>query len=76
MGGRAVDKTFRSEAIEWGPPDVRLSDATPIATGQIIISGPCVQCRKDTEFAVRGDADTVIFLCPPCGKAIREGRPV
>lgn len=70
-----MDKDIRSAAAEWGPPDVRPGDYTPIAATRITISGPCVQCRKETESVVRADANSVMFLCPPCGKAIREGRP-
>jgi hypothetical protein len=69
-------ETNRSAAPEWEVLDVRSGNYTPIAAGTIIISGPCIECRKETESVVRGDVNSVIFLCPLCGKAIREGRPV
>jgi hypothetical protein len=67
-------ETNRSGATEWEIVDSRSGNVTPIASGAIAISGPCVQCRKETESIVRGDSKGVVFLCPPCGKAIREGR--
>jgi hypothetical protein len=69
-------ETNRSAAPEWEVLDVRSGHYTLIAQGTIIISGPCVECRKETESVVRGSTNSVVFLCPPCGKAIREGRVV
>jgi hypothetical protein len=67
-------ETNRNTATEWEMLDARSGDYTPIAPGTITISGPCFECRKETESVVRGDSNSVVFLCPPCGKAIREGR--
>jgi hypothetical protein len=67
-------ETNRSAAPEWELLNPKSGDYTPIAPGTIVISGPCVCCRKETESVVRGDVNSVVFLCPPCGKAIREGR--
>jgi hypothetical protein len=69
-------KENRNSAPEWEVLDAGSGRYTPIAPGTIIISGPCIECRKDTESVVRGDSNSVVFLCPPCGKAIRDGRPV
>jgi len=71
-----MDQTIRNTASERGLLNGGPSDYTPIAPGTIVVSGPCIQCRKETESVVRADANTVVFLCPPCGKAIREGRLV
>jgi hypothetical protein len=64
----------RSAAFEWEFLDAKSGNYTPIAPGTIVISGPCFECRKETESVVRGDVNSVVFLCPPCGKAVREGR--
>jgi hypothetical protein len=69
-------ETNRSTATKWGSLDDRSGNYTPIAPGAITISGPCIECRKETESVVRGDVNSVVFLCQPCAKAIREGRPV
>jgi hypothetical protein len=69
-------ETNRSAASEWEFRSPGSGDYTPIAPGTIVISGPCVECRQETESVVRGDVNSVVFLCPPCGKAIREGRLV
>jgi hypothetical protein len=71
-----VVKADRSTTPEWEMLDARSGHYTPIATGAIVISGPCIECGKETESVVRGDVNGVVFLCPPCGKAIREGRLV
>jgi hypothetical protein len=76
MGGRDMDKTNGNTATEWEVLDARSGHYTPIAAGAIVISGPCIECGKETESVVRGDMNSVVFLCPPCGKAIREGRLV
>lgn len=65
------DQLTERRSLNGGP-----GDYTPIAADRIVISGPCVVCRKETESVVRADTNTVMFLCRPCGKAIREGRPV
>lgn len=67
-------ETNRSTAAEWELFDYRSGKSTPIVPGSITISGPCFECRTDTESVVRRDVNSVVFLCPPCGKAIREGR--
>jgi hypothetical protein len=74
MGGRFMVEKNRNTAPEWEVFDARSGKYTPIATGEIIISGPCIECGKETESVVRGDMNSVVFLCQPCGKAIREGR--
>jgi hypothetical protein len=67
-------ETNRNTATERELLDARSGNYTPIAPGTITISGPCIECRQETESVVRGDVNSVVFLCPPCGKAIREGR--
>jgi len=69
-------ETLGSAAPEWELLNPKSGDYTPIAPGSIVISGPCVECREETESVVRGDVNSVVFLCPPCGEVIREGRLV
>ena len=75
MGGCALVQTNRNTTAEWEFLNSESGNYTPIAPGTITISGPCVECHEETESVVRGDVSSVIFLCQPCGKAIREGRP-
>ena len=36
------------------------------------ISGPCVECGHETTSIVKSTPTKAEFLCPPCGRAIRE----
>jgi hypothetical protein len=39
---------------------------------RLSVAGQCIVCRKQTESVVQFDADAPAFLCPPCGKGLRE----
>ena len=67
-----MDETIRSAAIERGEVDLRPGDCTKIAPSRVAIAGACIVCRRQTESVVRLDTDVVAFICPPCGRTMRQ----
>jgi hypothetical protein len=49
------------------------ADAARLAVvGHPEIQGPCVECGRQTGSIVRSSGKRAEFLCPPCGKTMRE----
>jgi predicted RNA-binding Zn-ribbon protein involved in translation (DUF1610 family) len=65
-----MDETLRSDALGWTDADTRPSHSAPITA--LRIAGACVECGRETKSLVKARPGVAAFLCPPCGREIRE----